>query len=249
MIKDLQDYNRPGLHDTAPNSAPLSVRKRRGQTSVDVVHWSFAGMRGFLETGSSCKHFRMAECTPQRISLPGFVSGLERICGCGYGPGGNNLEDVIYRVERINAGYHKAYLNKGSVQAIPGLIDLVPPGVKVKSSAAREAIAFVNSVAGQSSTHFDRDTALLVLLRGSKTIRLAHPSVLNLLPVKTEDNSTILDNVDPFGQDCGLWTEVNMRPSESLLLPKGWIHSVRSTRGTVALSVQVEREHLTGASY
>ena len=129
------------------------------------------------------------------------------------------------------------------------LLEEVPPSLQVKSNAEQKGILFINLKKGTCKTHYDRDTAILLLLSGTKEVFLAPPNAMQIQNEKTSINSTILDNMNPFSNKKKKkeerrgwkWLEkIGMSPGDALLIPKDWIHTIRSSNETIAISLQVE---------
>ena len=97
--------------------------------------------------------------------------------------------------------------------------------------------------------HRDENDAMLVQLRGSKEI-LIHPPTLAIpgCPASVYGDATATDSFrwlqpfDPFQlprMQSSQWIKVVLVPGDVVVVPKLWWHAVRSTPGSVAISVPV----------
>ena len=102
-------------------------------------------------------------------------------------------------------------------------------------------------------THRDENNAILVQLRGSKEV-LVHPPAQSLpgCPAAIFANATLTDSrwldVDPFELSkaySSKWVKVVMVPGDVVVMPKLWWHAVRSTPGSVAISVPIQLEEIS----
>ena len=101
-------------------------------------------------------------------------------------------------------------------------------------------------------THRDENNAILIQLRGSKEV-LVHPPTQSL-PGCSADifaSATLTDSrwldVDPFELSraySSKWVKVVMVPGDVVVMPKLWWHAVRSTPGSVAISVPVQLDEI-----
>ena len=101
-------------------------------------------------------------------------------------------------------------------------------------------------------THRDENNAILIQLRGSKEV-LVHPPTQSLpgcsaaiFASATLTDSRWLD-VDPFKLSraySSKWVKVVMVPGDVVVMPKLWWHAVRSTPGSVAISVPVQLDEI-----
>ena len=101
-------------------------------------------------------------------------------------------------------------------------------------------------------THRDENNAILIQLRGSKEV-LVHPPTQSLpgcsaaiFASATLTDSRWLD-VDPFKLSRAYsseWVKVVMVPGDVIVMPKLWWHAVRSTPGSVAISVPVQLDEI-----
>ena len=97
-------------------------------------------------------------------------------------------------------------------------------------------------------THRDENNAILVQLRGSKEI-LIHPPALALpgCPARVFGDAAATNNLrwlafDPFQLHrihSSLWVNVVLVPGDVVVVPRLWWHAVRSTPGSVAISVPI----------
>jgi len=153
------------------------------------------------------------------------------------------------QLDLVHPGYYKAHL-----QDTAYLLDLVrdhlPPKYMVKKQADQKAIVFFNETDGQSPTHYDRDTSILLMICGHKQIFMAKPNAKVASSLRRDTNQTLFPEVDPFasgseeGSNEGFdWELIELGSLDAYLLPKDFIHCVRSTAGTIAISLQVERNH------
>jgi len=101
-------------------------------------------------------------------------------------------------------------------------------------------------------THRDANNAVLIQLRGSKEV-LVHPPTQSLpgCPADIFASATLTDSrwldVDPFKLSRAYsseWVKVVMVPGDVVVVPKLWWHAVRSTPGSVAISVPVRLDEI-----
>ncbi len=161
---------------------------------------------------------------------------------------------ILKEVKSVTCTYFKSHLNPEFIYNYYQILnELVPNGFMLRPhrrACSSTIIAFYNIEDGICVTHYDQDPSVLYLLNGSKEIFLAPKSIISRqkYTTATETHSTILENICPFDLDydfavsCG-WKKVKLEPGDALSLPKGCIHSVKSSPGTIALSFQTQREH------
>ena len=145
---------------------------------------------------------------------------------------------IIKGLEKVMQGYFKGHI-PNDVATRTGFL---PGNLQVKK-ADQKGIIFYNTEAGQCVTHWDRDTSLLILLAGRKTVMIAPPGPTTCKFASTESNSSLYDDIDPFvkGKEGDWsWKSVDMKPNDALLIPKEYLHAVQSEKDTVAISLQVE---------
>ena len=101
-------------------------------------------------------------------------------------------------------------------------------------------------------THRDENNAVLVQLRGSKEV-LVHPPAQSLpgCPAAIFANASLTDSrwldLDPFELSraySSKWVKVVMVPGDAIVMPKLWWHAVRSTPGSVAISVPIQLDEV-----
>lgn len=147
---------------------------------------------------------------------------------------------VRSREVTVGSGYFKAHLSAAACKEFIRRCEL-PVGITIRGPGISQTpvIAFLNTKDGQSNTHLDRDTSILMLVEGGKVVKLSPPiGRLNI------GDDGILDGINPFSMDSDehggrSWETVIMKPGSLLLIPKGWIHCVRSVQSTLAFSLQV----------
>ena len=89
-----------------------------------------------------------------------------------------------------------------------------------------------------SPTHTDETDSTLIVLRGFKTVWLHRPGD----GVKMDPRNKAMSREDPWklddteANDNG-WSKTELRQGQALIIPKGWWHQVKSTEGSVALSL------------
>ena len=98
-------------------------------------------------------------------------------------------------------------------------------------------------------THRDENNAILVQLKGPTEL-LIHPPALSLpgCPASVFGDAAATTNprwleFDPFQlhrTHSSLWVKVVLVPGDAVVVPKLWWHAVRSTPGSVAISVPVQ---------
>lgn len=100
-----------------------------------------------------------------------------------------------------------------------------------------------------SPTHTDETDSTLIVLRGFKTVWLHRPGD----GVKMDPRNKAMSREDPCllddteANDNG-WSKTELRQGQALIIPKGWWHQVKSTEGSLALSLVLrlgKRYHAT----
>jgi len=137
--------------------------------------------------------------------------------------------------------YWKSHLTNDFVKG--KMLDQLPAGLSVKDNATQKGIAFLNFEQSKCDTHYDRDTSILIVMSGSKHVFLAAPNELMAKCERAENNSTYLQDINPFEEEKRgkwEWLECRVTAGNALLIPQGWIHAIRSVQSTVAISLQVE---------
>eukprot|EP00578_Thalassiosira_sp_NH16_P023585 CAMPEP_0181102772 /NCGR_PEP_ID=MMETSP1071-20121207/14496_1 /TAXON_ID=35127 /ORGANISM="Thalassiosira sp., Strain NH16" /LENGTH=997 /DNA_ID=CAMNT_0023185773 /DNA_START=219 /DNA_END=3212 /DNA_ORIENTATION=- len=256
-MASLKDFLRPGLHWLPPvspgrsaittiaknsvgpmNNYRQTLRSRHATNNEPVVkdrcfdddnHARNEGGRSELQPthySSVPEHLSVVANRVKDELLRRFLPGWN---------GANNFVVGAYEVQS-GAGYFRGHIrNEVAVQ----LRDCLPGHFCVKERSSQIGIVFYNSRDGACECHFDRDSSALVLVSGYKEVRIAPP-----LGVLDRPADGILDDVDPFSADAGLhgglsWETVHMGPGSVLIIPKYWLHCVRSTPNTLALSFQI----------
>ena len=116
---------------------------------------------------------------------------------------------------------------------------ILPPGTELRRSGDRVLQLFLTGIKPSGSlTHRDDTSSILYVVSGSKVVWLAPPGVETVMKIIVDESRFI--NYDPDGdaqRNRLIWKKVILSAGDSLFLPKGWWHYVRSTAGTVALSL------------
>jgi len=143
--------------------------------------------------------------------------------------------------ERVEMGYFKSHLTPDFVESLGNSL---PNWIRIKRNVRKKGIAFMSTkISSLCDTHYDQDTSFLLVLTGKKEIFYAPPCMIKRLRVDHPvlHHSSIFEEVNPFVTATGpLWQFITLTSGDGLLLPQGWLHSVKSTPGTTAVSFQVE---------
>ena len=153
----------------------------------------------------------------------------------------NPTECMAGEPQRVEKGYYKVHLN--STFVTDNFRDsFLPQGMRVRTKTDKKAIAFLSTtVETLSNTHYDQDPSFLFVLKGKKTIMFAHPKWKRLYArFRSEAHSSIFDGVNPHEDYCEGWECLTLTAGDGFMLPQNWLHSVKSSPGTVAISFQVE---------
>ena len=116
--------------------------------------------------------------------------------------------------------------------------DILPPGYDLRRTGARVLQVFLtgNKPSG-SLTHQDTTSSLLYCVAGAKTVYIAPPGTEKFLNLAVQDHHFLDYNPDQDrDRNSAVWQKCTLGPGDSLFIPKGWWHYVRSVAGTVALS-------------
>ena len=245
MVRELRDNLNSGLHDIAPSrvytTAGRSMRCRKKHRRVKHRQW------GEETRADEPILFSQDKSTFMMREIKRFANEVGDALRSNGGAGRKvNPPRELFagraadREVKFGSGYFKAHLSVSACNDfIPGV--QLPIGIMVRGPNVTRTpvIVFLNTKDGQSNTHFDRDTSVLMLCRGNKEVKISPP-----IPGWKRSNDGILEGVNPFSMDSDehgehSWETVSMKPGSLLLIPKGWIHCVRSTRMTIAFSFQV----------
>jgi len=149
-------------------------------------------------------------------------------------------------VEKVLEGYSKGQLNVEFAKAY--LPKICPLGLGLHKKATELAVAFNNYIANQCPTHFDDFMGLLVVSTGQKEVYLAPPTMANKLEAIGLELGSHTYDFDPFAlekedknhQRLVGWRKVVLLPGDALVIPVKWLHCIRSTQGTIGVSLKVE---------
>lgn len=219
-VRRLRDHMLPGLHALAPEPAVysnLTVSAKMEQAcsilQTDLIQY-------------------VKQHSPEyahEMILPDTTGKDHEACMAG----------VPYRIE---PGYYKAHLSSNFVTENFG-DSCLPHGIRVKKRANQKAIAFFSTtVETLSNTHYDQDPSFLFVLKGMKQIMYARPSIAKMYEKAriVESHSSIFEGLNPFEDQGSGWEYMTLTSGDGLLLPQNWLHSVKSSPGTLAISFQVE---------
>ena len=153
--------------------------------------------------------------------------------------GWNGSSDLVidaYEVEK-NAGYYRGHMSSDVSRK---LRNELPGEFAIKETASRSGIVFLNTKAGQCECHFDRDSSALYLVSGYKEVKIAPP-----MRELDRPADGIMEEVNPFlpnerVHEGFAWQTVHMGPGSVLVIPKYWLHCIRSIDNTLALSFQIQ---------
>ena len=238
-VKSLQSHNRPGLHGVGVDQeTDITLRigrplvTRSGCQGVIERWWDEACNLG---TSQPILFTRKPNKFPSQ-----FISYVDQMKEeiIDFSRQRTRKMRIIKGLEQVMQGYFKGHI-PNDVATRTGFL---PGNLQVKK-VDQKGIIFYNTEASQCVTHWDRDTSLLILLAGRKTVMIAPPGPTTCKFASTESNSSLYDDIDPFvkGKEGDWsWKSVDMKPNDSLLIPKDYLHAVQSEKDTVAISLQVE---------
>lgn len=239
-VKSLQSHNQPGLHGVGVDQEtditlrigrPLTTRsasrhviKRTWREDCD--HNGSLPIL-FTEKPHKFPPQLISDVDQMKEEIVDFFRQRRRKIG------------LIKGLEEVRQGYFKGHIPNDVASRTGSL----PGNLHVKTNADQQGIIFYNTEAGQCVTHWDRDTSLLILLAGRKTVMIAPQGPTSCSAASTESNSSVYDDIDPFvkgKEGHWSWECVEMKPRDALLIPKGFLHAIQSEKDTVAISLQVE---------
>ena len=239
-VRSLQSHNQPGLHGVGVDrETDITIRigrpltTRSGCQGVIERWWDEACNLG---TSQPILFTRKPNKFPSQ-----FISYVDQMKEetIDFSRQRTRKMRIIKGLEQVMQGYFKGHIPND----VANRTGFLPGNLQVKVNADQKGIIFYNTEAGQCVAHFDRDTGLLLLLAGRKTVMIAPPGPTTCHAASTESNSSLYDDIDPFikGKEGDWsWKSVDMKPNEALLIPKDFLHAIKSEKDTVAISLQVE---------
>lgn len=259
-VAGLCDFNTPGLRGIAPNTTAVVTSYERHPTRVlrekkcDVTIRNFLPGRDADDSSMQavgdkpvCYHM---DDIGARITWPsnyvlGIAKDLKKEILSRFSATDSMQEEkerMLAEIpELIFDGYFKGRLNNEFSSMFSGTL---PNTFQVKKNASQKGIVFLNTKDGQCDTHYDRDGSVLFLITGYKEVLIAPPRrTASVSAAGNESNSTIFSHIDPFAVDKKgdwEWKKVNLTPGSALYIPQDYLHCIKSTEDTLALSFQVE---------
>jgi len=259
-VAGLCDFNTPGLRGIAPNTTAAVTSLDRHPTRVLREKKCDVTVRNFLPgrdaddssmqaVGDKPIYFHMDDIGT-KITWPsnyvlGIAEDLKKEILSHFSATDNMQEEkerkLVEIPELIFDGYFKGRLNN---EFSSKFSETLPNTFQVKKNASQKGIVFLNTKDGQCDTHYDRDASVLFLITGYKEVLIAPPRrIASVSAAGNESNSTIFSDIDPFAEDKKgdwEWKKVNLTPGSALYIPQDYLHCIRSTEDTLALSFQVE---------
>ncbi len=244
-LRKLQNHLQPGIHDhsalyweKAPTDATRTTRSHYKWEKQEICRRSWSDPS--VLSAENPVHFPRGGLIEPR--LVGVANQLRmdfvKLCS------DKSVEMThISTALEIKPCYMKGHLEEPFLSNVFAFT--IPPCLLIKRRADQKAIAFITTnEPSVCDTHYDRDTSLLLMLAGKKEVYLAPPRQRWQDEV-IQNNSTIFESLDPFldfnrGSLGSEWKLVVMQQGDALLIPRKWLHAVRSHPGTVAVSFQVE---------
>lgn len=239
-VRSLQSHNQPGLHGIGVDQE-TDITLRIGRPLI-----TRSGYQGVIQRlwddncNDGTSHPILFTRKPNNFP-PQFISDVfqmkEEIID--FSRQRTRKMRNIKGLEQVMLGYFKGHIPSD----VANRTGFLPGNLQVKSNADQKGIIFYNTEAGQCVTHWDRDTSLLILLAGKKTVMIASPGPTTCNTASTESNSSLYDDIDPFvkgKEGHWSWHSVDLKPNDALLIPKQFLHAVQSEKDTVAISLQVE---------
>ena len=150
---------------------------------------------------------------------------------------------------------HSVMSNRGTdTRSMLAAVGLDVTNTNPRATAPAQTSITAGDDMATTRCHRDVWDAALVQLGGSKEL-LVHPPISSLpgCPAHIFDEATDtrkswwLYGFEPFGLDpahTSLWVKIVLIPGNAVVLPRGWWHAVRSTPGSVAISVAIRAEHI-----
>ena len=245
-LAKLKDYLTPGCHylplqktDNELDDINQSLRSTYSVNSKAVVkrRWDEKESTAVPVTVDQPTHYCSVPEQVSKIANQVKMELLQR-----FRPGWDYSSDMVtaaYEVQE-NSGYYRGHLNNNTSLMLQDCL----PGhhFQLKTASQRIGIVFLNIKNGRCDCHFDRDSSALFLVSGYKEVKIAPPMKELHRPA-----DGILEDVDPFSPDDTMhggfrWETIHMGPGSVLVIPKYWLHCIRSIGNphTLALSFQIQ---------
>ena len=243
-VKSLQSHNQPGLHGVGVDQE-TDITLRIGRPLTTRSACDTVAKRTWDEERHNPDHHDASSAilfTKKPYEFPRqFISDVDEMKKefIDFSNQRPRNRGLVRGLQQVKQGYFKGHI-PNDVASRTGLL---PGNLQVKTNADQKGIIFYNTVAGQCVTHWDRDTSLLILLAGKKTVMIAPPGPTVCKAASTESNSSIYDDIDPFvkgKEGHWSWKCVDMKPNDALLIPERFLHAIQSEEDTVAISLQVQ---------
>lgn len=191
-VRNLNDHLSSGLNDSAPNNSSMAAcfkddgtsRKRGRPNGNEVLFHDWYHTDNVSSDGSRAhvigdRPIFYHSDSPERYtrSVPNDLIKIK-----------DELQRQILEFDDVNEaktslielvsckelenGYYRGHLSDTLSSHLSGFL---PGPFQVKGSADKKGIVFFSSTNTQCCTHFDRDSAILYLLSGSKEVLIARP--------------------------------------------------------------------------
>ena len=250
-LKSLKDINKSGIHDIAPciehkNETRCQENKKlkRNNGNILIIEWSKSHSITISDVNSVI-HFQNQKITNNIKNREFIIKKMMSQLNNNNDINLHNCTEIPEKyfhvnLEEISNGYYKGHLED---KLSMNMDEFLPFIFSIKKSASNKGIVFINTKEDQCNTHFDRDSAILILMKGKKKIKIACPINTSKTLQRPEDG--IYENIDPFSSNQEMWGQwdwktIDLSSGEALFIPKNWLHCIKSTAKTVAFSFQVE---------
>lgn len=152
----------------------------------------------------------------------------------------------VFKRDPVDVGetegmYAKAVLQDAFVNDV--LASFLPEGIVVKKTT-EQAVAFVNlEESPPCGLHNDGFIGFLLCLTGEVTIIMAENNPAKHLTNVGGSSSQFAEK--PFDFDKGRrdkeqWFLYTLQPGEGIVIPDGWVHSVKGSKGSVRVSLKID---------
>ena len=192
-VRSLNDHLSSGLNDSAPNNSSVAANfkddgtsRKRGRTNgyeVLVHDWYHAdheikdGERAHVIGDRPI--FYHSDC-PEKFtrSVPNDLIKIKDklqkqiLEFSDVNEAKISMVEELTSCEKLDNGYYRGHISDALSRLLSGYL---PGPFQVKQSADKKGIVFFSSTNTQCCTHFDRDSAILYVLSGSKEVFIARP--------------------------------------------------------------------------
>ncbi len=156
------------------------------------------------------------------------------------------LSSVISRSSNTE-DIHKVRLSKEFCKRFSNvLFYMIPPAFTIQEMN-NQPIIFYNEEVTVCETHFDRDYSILLVVQGKKDVLLAPKDIIqkSYKDIYTFPNESGMHPLMlPFDEDETIrskkgWIHITIEAGQCMYLPPKVLHSIKSSKNTLAISFQV----------